>query len=70
MSLAGNGSRLTAITRELAADWGQTRMVWRDAKAAEFELHYLAELFGSVDKAVAVIEQLDKVLAKVRKDCE
>jgi hypothetical protein len=30
----------------------------------------LQELLSSVDKAVAVIEQLDKVVTKLKKDCE
>lgn len=50
--------------------WQHTREFWRDTKSAEFEHKYLDELFSSVDKAVGVIEQLDKLLNKIRKDCE
>ncbi len=64
-----NASRLAGITKELSVQWQQTRTYWRDAKALEFEQKYLAELWNSVDKTVAVIEQLDKLLSKVHKDC-
>ena len=65
-----NGTRLEGITKELMGQWQQTRQYWCDAKSAEFEHKYLDELFASVDKAVGVIEQLDKLLTKIRKDCE
>ena len=65
-----NGTRLEGITKELSSQWQQTREYWRDAKSVEFERKYLDELFASVDKAVGVIEQLDKLLTKIRKDCE
>ncbi len=70
MSLSGNGTRLSAITRELAGHWAETRQYWRDTKAPEFERDYLADLLASVDKSVAVIEQVDKLITKIRKDCE
>lgn len=65
-----NGTRLTAITKELWAHWQQTRHYWRDAKSEQFEHKYLEELVSSVDKTVTVIEQLDKLISKIRKDCE
>ena len=70
MSLVGSRSRLAAITKELRTDWDQTKQYWRDDKATEFERHYLEELFARVDKTVGVLEKLDEVLSKVRKDCE
>ena len=65
-----NGTRLAGATRELCLQWQQTRNSWRDAKSQEFEAQYLSELVATVDKSVAVIEQLDKLLSKIRKDCE
>ncbi len=64
------GARLDAITRELHLQWQQTREFWQDAKSIEFERKYLEELFASVDKTVGVIEQLDKLVMKIRRDCE
>ncbi len=65
-----NSTRLTGVTKDLWAHWQQTKADWRDSKSKEFEDKYLAELFASVDKTVGVIEQLDKLLQKIRKDCE
>ena len=65
-----NGTRLTAITRELWAQWQRTKDEWRDAKSQEFEHRFMEELLASVDRTVTVIEELDKLITKIRKDCE
>ncbi len=64
------GSRLEALTKELRVQWQQTKVYWNDAKALEFEQRFLVELFATVDKTVGVIEQIDKLMSKIRKDCE
>ena len=68
--MSASGSRLAALTKELRAQWYQTKEYWADAKTQEFEQRFLAELFAGVDKSVTVIEQLDKLLAHIRHDCE
>jgi hypothetical protein len=70
VNLGGSKSRLVGATKELSLHWNQTKNQWRDAKSREFERRYIQELQVNVDKAVAVIEMLDEVLNKVRKDCE
>jgi hypothetical protein len=70
MSLSANRSQLAAITKALSMDWKQTQEYWRDAKSQEFQREFLDELFDGVDSAVAVMEQLDKVLNKIKTDCE
>jgi len=70
MTLSGTKSRLTAITKELANRWGETRNYWKDAKSLELEQRYLNELFAGVERTVGSLERLDELLAKVRKDCE
>ena len=64
------GTRLGAITKELWNQWQQTKEHWKDAKSNEFEHKYLEELVANVDKTVMVIEQLDKLIGKIKKDCE
>ena len=68
--MSGNGSKLMALTKGLSLQWQQTKESWKDAKALEFERHYIDDLLTSVDKAVTVFEQLDKIVAKIRNDCE
>lgn len=70
MSLRANGSKLQAVTRELANQWQLTREYWRDIKSLEFEQKYMAELLAGVDRALTVIEQLDRIVTKIRSDCE
>ena len=68
--MSGSGAKLMALTRALSAQWQQTKDYWQDAKCREFERQYMEELFASVDKAVGVMEQVDKLIAKIRHDCE
>lgn len=70
MNLSATKSRLAAVTRELSLQWGETKNYWNDAKSLEFEHRYIQELLVRVDKAVTVIEKLDALLDKVKKDCE
>ena len=70
MSIRVNGSKLVAITRQLSVQWQQTKDYWKDAKSQEFEHKYIEELLAGVDKAVTVIEQLDKLETKIRNECE
>jgi hypothetical protein len=64
------GTRLGAITKQLMVQWQQTKEYWTDAKSVEFEQKYLQELFATVERTTGVIEQLDKLVSKIKKDCE
>ena len=68
--MSASGARLGAITKQLSVEWQQTKEFWADAKASEFEQKYLQELFSTVDKTVTVMEQLDKLINKIKHDCE
>jgi thymidylate synthase len=68
--MKGSANKLSAITRELWAQWQQTKSCWKDARSQEFEKKYMEDLVSSVDRAVTAIDQLDKLVTKVRKDCE
>ena len=68
--MSNNGSRLSALTKDLWVRWQQTRDYWADSKSQEFEAKYLQELVPSVDRTVSVIDQLDKLITKIKKDCE
>jgi len=70
MNPSGIKNRLVSLTKGLATRWDETKNYWKDAKSQGFEQRYMTELFASVDKTVTVLEKLDEILAKVRKDCE
>ena len=63
-------NRLMGLTKELRADWEQTRQYWSDAKSLEFEKRFLAELMAGVNQAVTNIDALERVISQVRSDCE
>lgn len=68
--MSATGSRVAALTKELWVQWQRTREEWGDAKSQEFEHKYLQELVAGVDKTMTVIDDLDKLLHKIRRDCE
>ena len=70
MNLSGSRSRLAALSKELNIRWLETRHSWRDTKSQEFESRFMDDLLARVDKTVTVVEKLDQLLSKVRKDCE
>ena len=70
MSLHSSRSRLAGLSKELSRQWQDTQQIWRDAKGKEFDSIYMQPLFDNIDNAVAAMEDLDRVLKKLRKDCE
>ena len=63
-------NRLVGLTKELAADWAQTREYWNDAKSLEFEKRFLDDLTAGVNSAVTNIDALERILNQVHDDCD
>lgn len=61
---------LTQNARELSERWHATKVHWRDSKALEFEKQYLEALPGLVNKAGVMLNELEILIKKIRKDCE
>ncbi len=70
MNLSGSKALLTDSTREFLAKWGETKVSWHDRKTREFEDNWISGLAETLNHAVRVIDELDKLLAKVHADCE
>jgi hypothetical protein len=70
MSMGASKALLNEATRELFASWEETKLSWRDAKAAEFNKDYLAGIPQALATATRIIEDLDLVLSKIHADCE
>ena len=70
MNVSANGKMVVGLTKQLSVAWEETRQHWRDAKAEEFEKRFLTELISTVDRAAPVFDDLEKVLNRVRSDCE
>ncbi|CAN5222292.1 hypothetical protein BH23VER1_BH23VER1_25660 [soil metagenome] len=70
MSAKASRSLLTRATKDLSLAWYETKNHWKDGKSHEFERTYLKDLPDTVRGAVNVIEELERLLDRIRKDCE
>ncbi|MFZ4765266.1 MAG: hypothetical protein ACOYMN_09970 [Roseimicrobium sp.] len=70
MSSRVSAALLIESAKKLQAEWEHVRSVWTDAKSLEFEKHYLDELPGLIAQAGAAVDEINLLLAKVRRDCE
>lgn len=70
MSLRSTRARLVALTQQLRRDWEDTQQVWHDERSEAFEQRHLTELFAAVDRAGTALEALDRLMQKVRSECE
>ena len=70
MSINANKARLLAMTKALSIEWRQTQEVWKDSKGVEFDRQYMQDLIAGMNSAVANIAELDKIITKVRDECE
>ena len=70
MSLKASKAKLGRASKDLATAWERTRQTWRDQKAREFESKYITPLPDSITSAIAIIDELDSALSKIKKNCE
>jgi len=70
MSAKTGGSKINKMTKEITAKWGDVRTRWKDVKGDEFDKNYMEGLADRVSATATVIEEIDRVLTKIRKDCE
>ncbi len=70
MNLQANKGTLMAVSKELNQNWQHVKESWRDTKQNEFERTYIETLQTNINMAVDAMEKLDKVLNKIRRDCE
>lgn len=70
MSTRVSAANLSQSVQEIMIQWRHTQTYWRDAKSREFEHRFVEPLPDLVMKAKTVIEEIDIILRKARKDCE
>ncbi|HTG44837.1 MAG TPA: hypothetical protein VK633_09925 [Verrucomicrobiae bacterium] len=70
MNVSANGKTIVGLTKQLGVAWSEVKSSWNDPKSAEFEQRFLTELASSVDRAAPLFDDLEKVLNRVRTDCE
>lgn len=70
MSLHAARGRLMAVTKKLMVSWQQTSQYWRDSNSSEFEKKYISDLQPGLNRAVKSIGELEKIISKIKHDCE
>lgn len=69
-NVQGSASNLHEAVKNLLTAWSEAKNCWRDVKSQEFEATYLDNLPNDAARAVTVINEIDALLKKVRRDCE
>ena len=70
MNVSANGKTLVALTKQLSVAWEETKTYWKDPKSEEFEKRFLAELTATAERVAPIFDDLEKVLSRVRSECE
>ncbi|MBJ05853.1 MAG: hypothetical protein CMO40_01875 [Verrucomicrobiaceae bacterium] len=70
MSARASAVKLTKSTKTLLQSWDQVKNYWQDSRQREFEREYIETLPDDISAAIRVIEELDKIITKARRDCE
>ena len=70
MSLKANKAKLGRASKDLMAAWDQVSHSWRDQKAKQFEKDFIAPIPDSISSAIAIIDELDNILTKIKNSCE
>jgi hypothetical protein len=69
MSLNSASVELTDGMKTLGGVWDETRAVWDDAVALDFEQRFWTPLEAQTGDAVGAMDRLAVVLAQVRREC-
>ena len=70
MSVKSTRGTINKAVRDLNVNWQQCKNHWNDVKSKEFEEKYIAPLPDAVTATSSIIDEIDKVLNKIKRDCE
>ncbi len=70
MSARASAVKLTKSTKVFMQSWDQVKGHWSDGRQRDFEKDYIEALPDDVSSAIRVIEEIDKILTRARRDCE
>jgi hypothetical protein len=69
MSLDVGRHRLVSAHSRLLECWEETSRVWQDSVRADFAKEHVEPLGPMVQATLAAIDQLARILGRVRQDC-
>jgi hypothetical protein len=61
--------RLSKAAKQLHERWEETKPLWNDQNAAEFEFDYLQPLTPQLTLTLAAVNRLAALLEQVERDC-
>jgi hypothetical protein len=61
--------KLTKAMKELMFRWTETRSVWNDAMARQFEERYITPLQIDLKNAVSAMDHMSGLLQQIRHEC-
>ena len=70
MSVRASAVKLTKSTKAFLQNWEQVKTHWRDQKRNQFHKDYIESLPDEISAAVRVIEEIDKIVTRAKRDCE
>jgi len=70
MGVHESRGNLAKAIKELMLRWSETRTVWDDARAEQFEQQYLRQLEADLRVAGSPMDQMSVMLHQARRDCE
>jgi len=70
MSVKSTRGTINKAVRDLNVNWQQCKNYWNDVKSKEFEEKYISPLPDAVTATSSIIDEIDKVLSKIKRDCE
>jgi hypothetical protein len=69
MSVTVGRAKLKTSLRDLLARWEETKQVWHDARAAQFEQQFIEPLEPQARSALAAMDRMAAIIAQAERDC-
>ena len=70
MNVSSSRGLLVRSSRDLVEAWRETERYWRDARASQFDREFISPIPKTVASAATVIQDIDAILNRIRRDCE
>lgn len=67
--MSAGAARLKHAMKALHEHWDQTREMWVDKNAQDFEKNHLVPLEQQVENARRGMDKIQEILQKIRTDC-
>jgi hypothetical protein len=70
MSVGSERARLVGVMRTVVREWDHVRQDWCDERSRAFGEQYIDAFREGIDRVLPRLEELERVMRKVRTDCE